>query len=637
MQEKFTPMSYFGKVLIFTLLLLIATPVIVGRTSNQAEFEEQQFTVMTYNVGMLEGAPGKKNKKRAREMHWRLRSSNMDVIVFTELFTKAPKNILLDGPRKVWPSTKFPFFSIERRHGLRDRGYEFRGPPDRDLRRNGGVLIGTPHRIEDSATHVFNAQINARDLTWFHAKGVVYAEIVKDGDPYHVFATHVQHGCEDHQLEERRQHFQEIGQFIRRQDIGEDEAIVLAGDFNVGHGQTGDCERMDVAEMLDIISRESRYDFIHDNLTIATAKGGEPYWQETLDHIFAANRSVLVNENTYRTEEWYLKDGLSDHFKGETEDGDQVRFLSDHHPLAANFLFSPFELRIDRPPDGLEIDELDPVPLQATLLDPSASQYSIKWSYIKGGTYTPLKSTPSGALSSADPLCSGTYEFSARVSGTWLKESVTVHVEDAPNDEVHAECSPDPDEILIDQPSEGAVYQQGEQIYLDASVSHNPPRHPVIWRQGGPSGRILDAKASGTTKFGTGTHKIWAGYGDASDSVTVEVVATENSAPSISIESPEDGAYIDERVERPYVEVALTATASDAEDGPLTGSAVEWWYKRVGKTEWRKAAQTGTSVTLVLPDDNCGSTPYAIKVVATDSRGLTDQDIIEVDVFWIGC
>jgi hypothetical protein len=386
-----------------------------------------------------------------------------------------------------------------------------------------------------------------------------------------------------------------------------------------------------------MISDESRYDFVLDNLEIPTAKGSKPYWEETLDHIFVANRAAYIDEDTYYTEDWSLKDGLPDYFEGKNQDGEQVRFLSDHFPLVGNFLFSPFELRMDLPTDGLEIDELDTIPLQATILDPSASQYTLQWSYIKEGVYTPLQTTQSGARSAAGPFCSGTYQLGARVSGTWLKETVTVHVEDAPDDQVRAECAPDPDQVFIDQPSDSAVYQQGDPIQLAAGVSHDPPRHPVIWKLGGPSGRVLARDLSTTASLSAGTYQIWVGYGEASDSVSIEVVATENTAPSVRIESPEDGAYISERVERPYVEVALTASASDPEDGDLPGSSYEWWYKRVGKTEWRKSTLTGSSITLELPDDNCGSTPYTIKVVVTDSQGLTDEDVIEVDVFWIGC
>src|SRR5680860_872227 len=89
-----------------------------------------------------------------------------------------------------------------------------------------------------------------------------------------------------------------------------------------------------------------------------------------------------------------------------------------------------------------------------------------------------------------------------------------------------------------------------------------------------------------------------------------------NTPPTVSILSPEDGATF-----LGGESITFEATASDEEDGPLTGSRVVWSSNLDGRMG------TGTSLTATL---TTGS--HTVMVIATDTddeRG-TDSVLVEV-------
>lgn len=89
-----------------------------------------------------------------------------------------------------------------------------------------------------------------------------------------------------------------------------------------------------------------------------------------------------------------------------------------------------------------------------------------------------------------------------------------------------------------------------------------------------------------------------------------------NEAPSASIDSPSDGAAFSEDAS-----VTFEGSASDPEDGALSGEALEWSSDVDG--------DLGTGETLTVQD----LTPdvHTVVLVATDSDGATDSDSVTVD------
>ncbi len=97
-------------------------------------------------------------------------------------------------------------------------------------------------------------------------------------------------------------------------------------------------------------------------------------------------------------------------------------------------------------------------------------------------------------------------------------------------------------------------------------------------------------------------------------SLPVEVV---NEAPSATIVVPQDGSSF-----VPGAQVELSGSATDWEDGPLTGEALSWLSSLQGPLG------TGTAVTrsdLVVGE-------HLVTLIATDSHGVSDRDSVRVEI-----
>lgn len=90
-----------------------------------------------------------------------------------------------------------------------------------------------------------------------------------------------------------------------------------------------------------------------------------------------------------------------------------------------------------------------------------------------------------------------------------------------------------------------------------------------------------------------------------------------NEAPSATITSPTDGATFDVGAE-----VTLEGTASDPEDGNLSGTSLSWSSDLDGNFG------TGTTVTT----DPLSEGTHQITLEATDSEGATDTDQVSITV-----
>lgn len=299
---------------------------------------------------------------------------------------------------------------------------------------------------------------------------------------------------------------------------------------------------------------------------------------------------------------------------------------------------SPPQVYIEEPMDDATFDEGATVGYRATVddLDDDPSGTTIYWSHTTDDVLYSMGSSVAGDVFEDSSLCEGTYVVDAEVDGG-IADSVTLHFDPLPDSSAPPRCAPPPDEVVIDSPSDGATIPEGDTFALRATVHPVPPASPVIWRDGGPSGRILGMGTTSSTRLSAGTHTLWVGYGDASDTVTVDVVSTANTAPTISITSPPDGEFINDYSSPPTASVDFTANATDSEDGTLGGGSVAWYYRKEGTSGWIRATPTGSSVTIDLLDDMCRGTGYDIKAVATDSGGLTGEDIISIAVNTFGC
>ena len=102
----------------------------------------------------------------------------------------------------------------------------------------------------------------------------------------------------------------------------------------------------------------------------------------------------------------------------------------------------------------------------------------------------------------------------------------------------------------------------------------------------------------------------------ASASATVRI-SVDNSAPTVTIDSPGDGSefLVGEEIE-------LWATALDAEDGPLVGASLQWHVSLIHKTHVHDlTGLTGAHTSFTTAVDHDADSHYRVTLTATDSAG----------------
>lgn len=319
--------------------------------------------ILTYNVRML-GVPQKiKNKKRADAIMRRIRNRDPlpDIVVLTEVFTKKSLKILLQGRR----SQTFFGRTGSREGGLENDGYSTTSRPGTLLNlRNGGVIIFSRHGFVDKETKTFDFQLG--DLmdfsvnTWwsqFHqAKGIAYSAVDIRGTRYHIFGTHLQHGCEDPHLRVRREQLKDLGGFIKDKVGSSNDPVIVTGDFNIGPGQGSKCQRLDKSEIPEKIKMTDRSgiegitverlvmspdcDTPEPSTIVSDEIDDDGYEDgETLDHFFAGNRPVDTDSSNIERLDWEGSWVGNGKMKGLNKEYEMQYFLSDHHPIQADLVF----------------------------------------------------------------------------------------------------------------------------------------------------------------------------------------------------------------------------------------------------------------------------------------------------------
>ena len=194
--------------------------------------------------------------------------------------------------------------------------------------------------------------------------------------------------------------------------------------------------------------------------------------------------------------------------------------------------------------------------------------------------------------------------------------------------------------VQIDEPLAGAVYAEGEAFDLVAVIDDDHPEtedplYPVTWRLSDPgSGPIVGTGLHSSTKLGAGQHTIFVTYGAASDSVEVTVVEA-GTPPVASISDPADETlftWSELDGVNPYLDINFAGSASDAQDGALSGSALVWQTRFEASGAYDQKG-TGTSPTLRFGMSS-GTTRYDVRLSATDADGMTSTALIQVVIVW---
>ncbi|MCC5859456.1 MAG: hypothetical protein JJT90_14950 [Ectothiorhodospiraceae bacterium] len=306
----------------------------------------------------------------------------------------------------------------------------------------------------------------------------------------------------------------------------------------------------------------------------------------------------------------------------------------------------PPAMEILSPAAGTGFDEGDTIAFLAVasgLKGANPDTLSISWGYENDlGTYIGLGSSDNGETLAIGHLCDGTYtvvaEASSPGSGLSVSDSVTFSVRDLGATDPPPECPVTADII---EPSDGATFALGQEVVFrgivdDSRRDSSEPRYPVTWRFNGlEMGTAPGTLEFSRSKFTPGEWEVELEYGAASDRITIHIEDTDRVPPEVSITSPADGTHFtpwgDEGNPGSMgIEIDFTGTATDNQDGTLSGDSLVWSRREVGSSSWISAG-TGSSTTMYF-GYQCDWQNFEIRLEAENSAGLTESDTIAISI-----
>lgn len=311
--------------------------------------KENVIDVINYNTWMPRGVANKASYRK-NEIPFHL--APFDIVVLEEAFNDEYRNDMREALQKTHPFWTGPLNL----------------PKDQTFQDDGGVVIlskwpiatdSHDQEIKDSITYTqcpcgFNQEY----------KGAWYVKILKHGTPYHVFGTHLLWDKAQTADIKTMAQVTELGNFIAKQKIPADEAVIIAGDMNVFQHKSIYTQMLD---SLNAANPSYPTDAVlinsHDETRNSDAEGGTG----TLDY-------VLYSTEHKQPVSSYAK--VIPFMSPQTNDNNGKggyllsQYLSDHFAKHGHFEF----LANSNHPDYLEIKSLD--------------KYSYTFSYSGGGAYT---------------------------------------------------------------------------------------------------------------------------------------------------------------------------------------------------------------------------------------------------------
>jgi hypothetical protein len=191
---------------------------------------------------------------------------------------------------------------------------------------------------------------------------------------------------------------------------------------------------------------------------------------------------------------------------------------------------------------------------------------------------------------------------------------------------LHVEYTTQPNDapsVVIDTPSSGASFDEGDPIDFTGTASDTEDgdlTSSLTWTSS-RDGAIGMGGSFVRSDLTAGPHTITASVTDSggrsgSAVISITVNATGNASPSVTITAPPDGSIFD-----PGSAVTLTGTATDAEDGDLSG-AIGWSSNLDGAL--------GTGASVVAASLSAGV--HVITASVTDSGGALGSTTITLTV-----
>ncbi|QDO82131.1 phospholipase [Shewanella psychropiezotolerans] len=249
-----------------------------GKIDEQKDDNEDLLKVMTYNIWALPVIASHIQDRLAILPEY---MRGYDVLMLQEVFASGRGDFL----RQL--AEEYPFQT------------EMLNKPGVNIY-DGGVVLVSRFPIVNQSQYVFP---DCTGTDCFTDKGVNYAEVIKGGKAYHLFATHTASFDTDTARDYRQRQFRQIREFASSMNIPANEMVVYGGDFNVNKRKFED----DYANMLANLDAsapeyagytESTFDPRVNKFAGAPASGGENV--EYLDYIVVSNEYLTKPNNTNR-------------------------------------------------------------------------------------------------------------------------------------------------------------------------------------------------------------------------------------------------------------------------------------------------------------------------------------------------
>ncbi|WP_339386401.1 sphingomyelin phosphodiesterase [Vibrio caribbeanicus] len=267
------------------------------------EPDENALKVMTYNIWALP-VIAKHIGDRYQEIPKHVKG--YDVLALQEVFAAGRGEFLRE---------------LAKEYPYQTQMLDKKGPNIYD----GGVTIVSRYPIVNQTQFVFP---DCTGTDCFADKGVNYAEIIKGGVAYHVFATHTASYDTSTAREYRQRQFKQMRQLASTLNIPKNEAVIYGGDFNVNKRKfPGDYQQM--LSNLSAIEpsysgyTESTFDPRVNNFAgkIRDDNGNVEY----LDYVMVSNEYLNKSHSDNRVDvPRSTSEGLWKHFN-----------LSDHFPVSS--------------------------------------------------------------------------------------------------------------------------------------------------------------------------------------------------------------------------------------------------------------------------------------------------------------
>ncbi|MGB0895029.1 MAG: sphingomyelin phosphodiesterase [Parashewanella sp.] len=176
---------------------------------HQLVSETNKLSILTYDLWGISVNGSKKVQIRFDEMPQFFQ--NYDVLALEGLFDRKPTETLHTALLK-----EYPYQTAK----IRQRGVPIQA----------GIYILSRYPIAKQDAVFYKT---CKGFQCLATNAAIYTEIIKNGQKYHIFDTHIQSGNTDAQVQARMDQVTELSRFIQSQHIPKEEPIIIAGNFNI--------------------------------------------------------------------------------------------------------------------------------------------------------------------------------------------------------------------------------------------------------------------------------------------------------------------------------------------------------------------------------------------------------------------